>query len=110
MEEFDKEAYNGLHVDFTLNYHKLYEIVITKDAYNKGTKNFVCLKYAATSNDIFRAINKADVKYYIKKFVKLDEIDGYIYEFKRVDGNSITQTDLDKLKKGGKIKIKGHLN
>lgn len=110
MEKFDKEAYDLLHVDVTMNYHKLFEMVITKDAWSEGRKSFVGLQYMVTVNDIFRVKNKAEKKYYIKKLHKVDEIDGYIYEFKRLDKDNVVQVDLNRLKKGETIKIKGHLN
>ena len=43
-------------------------------------------------------------------FIKFSKDEEYVYEVKRVDGNNITQVDLDRILKDRKIKIKGHLN
>ena len=80
---------------------------VKADAFKKRGKTFLTLPFAMQIGDIFDADFSLQ-RYHIIRFDSFGRLGGQVFEIGRFDGNRISQFDLDALKKGAWLQIKGY--
>lgn len=94
-------------ISTTLGSDKFFQSLITLDTHKEKGNTYLHVKFPLVVGDIFRVKNSAE-RYYIFKSLHKDKFGSFLYQIKRVDGNSIVLLDLKALKKGQIVKIKGY--
>lgn len=83
---------------------------IEKDVYKKKGKAFVHIKRPLKVGDIVVLSDFCNYKYFLKsKNRRKDFYNNFIFEIERMDGDSITYLDLNRLKKGKTLLVKGYV-
>jgi hypothetical protein len=78
------------------------------DSFNQNQKNYVVLSEGAHINDMFHVVKHKEVDYYFKKFAGF-HLGYWKYEIARVDKNTISGFDLQRLRKNKVVQVCGKL-
>lgn len=77
---------------------------VTKKMYKKYKQGFIGLSERLNKGEIIQ-VGNLGLKYRVIKLTQYTEREGFIHRIKRVDDASITLTDLNAIKVGGKVRI-----
>lgn len=77
---------------------------VTKKMYKEKRQTFIGLKDTLNVGEVIQ-VGNLGLKYRVLKLSKVTDTEGYIHRIKRIDDKSITLTDIDAIKEGGKVRI-----
>lgn len=81
---------------------------LMQDAYYKKGKFYIHVNRAFRVGDIFEVNSRAYPQFYLRKKLKRDNLGNFVFQIARRDGETITSVELERLKKGYKVRIIGY--
>lgn len=102
-----QEIHAPVFISTTLGSDPFYESRIMVDTDKIKGITYLHLQYPLKVGDII-GVKGTSERYYIFRNMNRDKFGNFLYQIKRVDGFSIVQLDLNSLKKGKIVKVKGY--
>ena len=82
---------------------------LSQDSYKKKGKTYIHVTNPLKVGDVIKVKGDYKAMYFLKSMKWKDKFNNFIFEIQRLDKNSIVYLDLNKLKKGITISVKGYL-